>query len=348
MMTDYLKQLTAGKDLSFEESMEIASQLMDATVDEIKVASLLTALKTKGETYEEISGFAMGLKKHALPIISDRKILYDIVGTGGDGADTFNISTTTAIVLAGAGLNMAKHGNRSVSSRCGSGDVLEALGINIQTSKEQMENQLNQVGISFLYAPLVHPSMKNVMGIRRKLGIPTIFNIIGPLANPMSLDGQYIGVFRRDLVEVMAKSLVKMGIEKGAVVYGAGGLDEASLEGANEVAFIKKGLVYLEKVDGVDFGLDRYPNSVLKGGSAEENACITQEILMGQKGPKRSVILLNAAIALYAFEKVSSIAKGIDMAAESIDSGAAKDKLDQLVAVSKEGEENGQHSEQNR
>lgn len=330
----YLKDVMKGENLNYEDAAYLATELMAKELNPIQVAGLLTALKTKGETYEEISGFAMGLKNNAITIQSKRKDFYDIVGTGGDGADTFNISTSCAFVLSGAGVNIAKHGNRSISSKCGSADVLEALGVNIQASSELITRQLDEVGLSFIFAPLAHPSMKNVMTVRKSLGVATIFNIVGPLSNPLDLSGQFIGVFKAELVAIMAKSLLQLGIKKGAVVHGAGGLDEASLMGKNTLALIKNGKLEMMTVDGRDYGLSYATLDDLKGGNAEENASILKDILKGIKGPKRDVVLLNTAIALYAFDKAKSIDEGIALAAKSIDSGAALKQLDKLVELS--------------
>jgi len=330
----YLKTVINGDNLSFDQACELATQLMETELNPIQVSGLLTALKTKGETYEEISGFALGLKNNAISIKPNRTKFYDIVGTGGDGADTFNISTTCAFVLAGTGLNIAKHGNRSISSRCGSADVLHELGVNIHATPENIENQLNVVGLSFIYAPLAHPSMKNVMQVRKNLGVPTIFNIIGPLANPLKLEGQYIGVFSPDLVDIMAKSMVQLGVKKGAVVHGAGGLDEASLAGPNTIAFVKNGDLETKLIDAKDFGLENAEISALKGGNSKRNAEILRAVLDGQEGPYRDVVLLNCGISLYAFDRVSSITEGIELAKNSIDDGHALNRLKELVRIS--------------
>lgn len=331
---NYLKQVMSGENLSYEEALSAASQLMEKTLDPIPVAGLLTALKTKGESYEEVAGFAMSLKKHAVSIKPKRHGFYDVVGTGGDGAHTFNISTTTAFVLAGAGIPIAKHGNRSISSKCGSADVLEHLGVNIDATASQIEDQLTDIGLGFIFAQKAHPAMKNVIQVRRSLAVPTIFNIIGPLANPVTLCGAYIGVYKEELVPIMAKSMVQMGIETGAVVHGAGGLDEATLIGDNTVAIIKNGEIDNFKINASDYGLDTAPIETLKGGNAEENSQITLAILQGQDGPKRDVVLLNAGIALYAYGKVESISAGIAKAKESLDTGAAFEKLQQLKIAS--------------
>ncbi len=330
----HLKTIVMGEDLSYEESLLLSTNLIKTKLNPILVSALLTSLKTKGETYEEISGFAKGLKNNATHINSKRVNFYDIVGTGGDGSDTFNISTTCAFVLSGAGINIAKHGNRSISSKCGSADVLASLGVNILSSPDMIEDQLDEIGLSFIYAPLAHPSMKNVMNVRKDLGIPTIFNIIGPLCNPLPLKGQFVGVFSMDLVDIMAKSMIKLGVENGAVVHGTGGLDEASLEGDNIVAFVSGGKYETKTITAGDYGLSKASNTQLRGGSAKVNSDILLSILSGEKGPKRDVVLLNSAIALYSFELANSIKEGIEIAAKSIDSGNALGKLNELIRIS--------------
>lgn len=334
MMKEALSQLIRKEDLTYETAYRVASEMMGEAIDPLQTAAILTGLKVKGETYEEISGFAKGLKDHAVRLAPKSPSLYDIVGTGGDGANTFNISTTCAIVLSGAGLSLAKHGNRSISSRCGSADVLEALGVDIQASPGRIVRQLDDLGLTFIFAPLAHPAMRNVMPIRRGLGIPTIFNIIGPLANPLNLTGQVIGVFDESLVLPMARSMILLGIQDGAVIHGHGGLDELSLSGPNTVAFIRGGEIDQVCLDAKDFGLTPCENAVLTGGGAEENAAVIRDILDGKAGPHRDVVLLNCGVALAAFGKTGSIQQGIAMAAESIDSGKARGKLLALVSDS--------------
>ncbi len=333
-LTPYLNALYSGYHLSYDDAIEASTVLMEEEVKSSQVAALLSALKTKGETYEEISGFATGLKNHAILINAEREDFYDIVGTGGDGAHTFNISTTCAFVLSGAGLNIAKHGNRSISSKCGSADVLEALGINIHSTAHNIEHQLNSIGLSFIYAQLAHPSMKNVIQVRRDLGVPTIFNIVGPLANPLKLDGQLVGVYSPLLVTKMANSLIKLGIKKGAVIHGDCGLDEASLCGNNTIAFIRDEQIEFRQVNSAQYGLMNAPLESVKGGNSRENAEIIKKVLSGETGPKRDIVLFNTAIALYAFNKASSIEEGIKIAKRSIDDGHALNSLYALIRIS--------------
>jgi len=333
-LSSYLQIITSGINLSYKEASELSTSLIKTELNPIQVSALLTALKTKGESFEEISGFAQGLKNNAIHFETKRCDFYDIVGTGGDGADTFNISTTSAFVLSGAGLNIAKHGNRSISSKCGSADVLQELGVNINSSPSALQEQLDELGLAFIFAPLAHPSMKNVMSVRKNLGMATIFNIVGPLANPIPLKGQMIGVYSPSLVDKMANSMIQLGILNGVVVHGAGGLDEASLAGENTLAFVNNGLIKKLKVSACDYGLSPAPIASLKGGDAKENAKILKAILDGAKGPKRDVVLLNCGISLYAFGKVSDIAEGIDAATKSIDDGDAREQLNALIEMS--------------
>jgi anthranilate phosphoribosyltransferase len=331
MIHQYLKNIINGQNLSYEDSCDLAHCLMNQELNPLHVSALLSGMKVKGETYQEISGFARGLKDNAVQISPKSRDLYDIVGTGGDCANTFNISTTCAFVLAGAGLRIAKHGNRSISSKCGSADVLEALGVNIHLTPSQIEAQLDTFGLAFIFAPMAHPAMKNVMPIRKDLGIPTIFNIIGPLVNPLNLEGQYIGVFSPKLVDLMANSMVQLGLRKGLVVHGAGGIDELSLEGINVIAIIKGTSVEKIQIDPRQYNLKQASNEALKGGDSVVNAKITMAILNNEKGPHRDVVLLNSATALYAFGITESIEDGLLMAADSIDSGRAKEKLELLI-----------------
>ncbi len=331
MIHQYLKEVINGENLSYDKACQLAHCLMKDDFNPLHVSALLAGLKVKGETYQEISGFARGLKDNAVQISPKSKNLYDIVGTGGDCANTFNISTTCAFVLAGAGLRIAKHGNRSISSKCGSADVLESLGVNIQLTARQIETQLDTFGLAFIFAPMAHPAMKNVMPIRKNLGIPTIFNIIGPLVNPLNLEGQSIGVFSPKLVELMANSMVQLGLKKGLVVHGAGGLDELSLAGVNTAAIIKDSAIEIIEIDPQRYNLTPASNEELKGGNSTVNARITRAVLDGEKGPHRDVVLLNSATALFAFGIVESVEDGLLMAADSIDSGNAKKKLELLI-----------------
>lgn len=329
-----LQKVILGDDLTFDEAYETMLNLMSGEATDAEIGAFLAALKAKGETIDEISGLAKGMRDKALKVNSNYDFVLDIVGTGGDKAGTFNISTTSAFVLAGAGIPIAKHGNRSISSKSGAADVLDALGININGDIDSIENQLNTIGITFLFAPKVHLSMKYVMKARKDLGIPTVFNILGPLTNPVELGGQILGVYRDDLVMPMAQSLQKLGIKRAVVVHGAGGLDEASLSGDNHIAIVDNDVIFEQKINAKDFGLLSVPNSELVGGTPHENAEITVAILNGEKGPKRDAVLLNSALGFMVAGLADNIEHGIEIAMESIDSGKAYEKLQQLISLS--------------
>lgn len=329
-----LQKVIAGVNLSFDEANDTMLDLMSGEASDAEIGAFLAALKAKGETIDEISGLANGMREKAVKINTNHESVIDIVGTGGDKAGTFNISSTSAFVIAGAGIAVAKHGNRSISSKSGAADVLEALGININGEISQIESQLNNIGITFLFAPKVHLSMKYVMKARKDLGIPTVFNVLGPLTNPVKLSGQVLGVYKDDLVLPMAKSLQKLGIKKAVVVYGAGGLDEASLSGDNHVAIVNGDVITEQKINSKDLGLLSVPNTELIGGTPAENAEITLAILKGEKGAKRDAVLLNSALGILAADHADDIKEAIEIAKESIDSGKALEKLKQYINIS--------------
>ncbi|MDP4178892.1 MAG: anthranilate phosphoribosyltransferase [Bacillota bacterium] len=330
-----LQKVIAGVNLSFDEANDTMLDLMSGEASDAEIGAFLAALKAKGETIDEISGLANGMREKAVKINTNHESVIDIVGTGGDKAGTFNISSTSAFVIAGAGIAVAKHGNRSISSKSGAADVLEALGININGEISQIESQLNNIGITFLFAPKVNLSMKYVMKARKDLGIPTVFNVLGPLTNPVKLSGQVLGVYKDDLVLPMAKSLQKLGIKKAVVVYGAGGLDEASLSGDNHVAIVNGDVITEQKINSKDLGLLSVPNTELIGGTPAENAEITLAILKGEKGAKRDAVLLNSALGILAADRAEDIKEAIEIAKESIDSGKALEKLQQYINISK-------------
>jgi anthranilate phosphoribosyltransferase len=310
------------------------------------VAAFITALRMKGETVAEITGAARVMRDRATPIRVgavldldrddinlDRETILDTCGTGGSGTRSFNISTTVAFVVAACGVKVAKHGNRSVSSTCGSADVLEALGVNLSVPAEKVEECIRAAGIGFLFAPALHGAMKHAIGPRREIGIRTIFNILGPLTNPARADRQVLGVYRADLVETLACVLAGLGCRRGFVVHGEDGMDELTLTGATRVAEIRDGQVMLETITPEQFGFERCALHDLQGGDAVRNAAIIGEVLAGELGPKRDVVLLNAGFALVASGVTESVADGIERACQAIDSGAARGKLEQLVAL---------------
>lgn len=337
MLNQYLNELTQGKHLSREEAARLAEALMAPGNAPALIGALLAALRTKGETAEEIAGFVSGLKRHATPVPAAVSECYDVAGTGGDGAHTRNISTLTAFILAGTGIPIAKHGNRSVSSRCGSADVLHEAGVNIHATASTIGKQLEHCGICFIYAPLAHPAMKHVMEVRRTLQVPSLFNLAGPLSNPMALSGQTVGVYSPQLIRRMGEALVMLGVQRGAVLHGHGGLDEASLSGDNEVLFIEGDRLTPARISGAALDLTPAPVKALRGGSPADNARALTAALSGCPGAYRDAGLLNSAIALYGFGKAETLSDALITARHSLDSGSALNRLEQLKAHSQEG-----------
>jgi anthranilate phosphoribosyltransferase len=286
----------------------------------------------KGETVDEVTGFARAMRQNAIPVCpTRRRFLVDTCGTGGDSRGTFNISTTAALVVAGAGLAVSKHGNRSVSSKCGSADVLQALGVCLDLAPQQVATCIDEVGIGFLYAPLLHPAMKHAIGPRREMGVRTVFNILGPLTNPAGAQVQVLGVYDGALTEMLARVLGSLGCRAAFVVHGADGLDELSTTGPNQVARLQNGRVDTFTLDPLDLDLPRATLSDLEGGDATENAAVIRAILDGMPGPQRDVVLLNSAACLVAGEAAADLPEGLSLAARSIDSGAARAKLGALI-----------------
>ncbi len=290
-------------------------------------------MKLKGESVDEIVGLVKAVREQTLKF-SHVAGCIDNCGTGGDGSHSFNISSTSAFVLAGAGIPVAKHGNRSVSSKTGSADVLEHLGIHLNVTPEQNEQQLKEIGITFLFAQHVQPKMGRIMKVRRELGIPTIFNLIGPLTNPIELETQVLGIYRRDFTELFAESLKRLGRKRAVVLNGAGGMDEASLQGDNELVILEDGNIRKINLHPEEVNLSVYSNEAIHGGDAKENADILLNVLKGEKGAYKDTVLLNAGIGIYAAGKADNIEGGIELARNSIESGAALSKLEQLVANS--------------
>jgi anthranilate phosphoribosyltransferase len=307
--------------------------IMQGQATPAQIGAFLTALRMKGEAVTEIAGCARAMRRSALRVRPQRaETLVDTCGTGGDGAGTFNISTTAAFVVAGAGQPVAKHGNRSVSSQCGSADVLEALGVNLDLSPDQVAASVDEVGIGFLFAPKLHPAMKHAIGPRRELGVRTIFNLLGPLTNPASARAQVLGVYDPALTETMARVLASLGSHAAFVVHGAGGLDELTTTGSNRVSVLREGQVETHSFDPADLGFSRARPEELNGGDAEENAAITRGILSGTlNGARQDVVVLNAAAALVAGGQAYTLPEGIQMAERSLDSGSAERVLDELI-----------------
>ena len=318
-----------------EEMTLTMEEITSGLATSAQIASLITALRLKGETVEEITAAARVMRDKAVPIEvargPDAPVLVDTCGTGGDQIHTFNISTATAFVVAGAGVRVAKHGNRSVSSSCGSADVCEALGINLDLSPEEVARSVDEHGIGFLFAPALHGTMKHAIGPRREIGIRTIFNILGPLTNPAGAEVQILGVFRKDLPGVMAEVLGKLGCRRALVVHGEDGMDEITTTGSSHVAEWHDGRVRQYKVHPEDFGIPVGTIDEIRGGNAEENARIILELFEGKKGGKRDIVLLNAGAALHAAGSADTIEKGIDLARQAIDDGKAMERLQAMI-----------------
>ena len=324
-----LERLASGRDLSADLAAEVMKDLLNGDVAPSQVGALLFGLRVKGETAEEIVGFAKVLRGYCNAIPAPAGTV-DIVGTGGDGAGTFNISTTAAFVVAGAGVPVAKHGNRFASGRCGSADVLEQLGVPINLAPEESANNLTDIGMAFLFAPLYHPAMGKVAGHRRELGVRTIFNLLGPLLNPVGSPYQLLGVSSPVILSKIAQALNILGTERAIVVVGEDGLDEVTLTGKTKAILVENGTLTSFEIKPEEYGFQRCSLADLKGNGPAENARYTLGILQGEQGPKRDIVLLNAGVALFAANRAAGIADGIDMARESIDSGRALVKLEAL------------------
>ena len=328
-----IEKLVNRVDLSEAETIAVMNQIMTGEATPLQVAAFLTALRMKGETVDEITGAARVMREKAHRVNVGGKTVLDTCGTGGDQKGTFNISTTSAFVLAGAGVDVAKHGNRSVSSQSGSADVLGALGVKVDAPKERVEQCIAKIGIGFLFAPLLHEAMKYAVQPRRDIGIRTIFNILGPLTNPAMATRQLIGIYSGDLVAVIAHVLKNLGSARALIVHGLEGLDEISLCGPTKVAELRDGAVREYTVEPEQFHLKRCRLEELHGGNAEQSALIVRGVLDGKEGPARDVVLLNSGAAVYVSGRAGTIQDGIRLAAESIDSGKARQKLAELVEM---------------
>lgn len=334
MIKEAIAKAVNREDLQESEMMEVMKEIMEGKATSAQIASFITALRIKGETVDEVTGAARIMKQKATRIDARSSIIVDTCGTGGDGMKTFNISTTSAFVTAAAGLVVAKHGNRAVSSGCGSADVLEALGVNINAPPEVVEECIHQIGIGFLFAPMLHGAMKYAIGPRREIGIRTIFNMLGPLTNPAGATSQLIGVYKAQLTEMFAGVLKNLGAKRAFIVHGSDGLDEATVAGATRVTELKDGLINTYNIDPVDFFGDIFPGDALLGGDASFNAQITKDVLTGKSGACRNIVVLNAALSIIVGEKAKTIKDGIRIAQECIDSGAAIKKLQLLIELS--------------
>ena len=341
-----IRRVIEGKHLNCSEAESVMNEIMIGKATDVQIASFLTALRMKCETVEELIGFAKVIRAKASPVRpacavaasfsgTDREMLVDTCGTGGDAAGTFNISTATAFVVAGAGIKVAKHGNRSVSSVCGSADVVEALGIRIDLSPEAVARCIDEAGIGFLYAPLLHDAMRFVVLACREMKIRTVFNLLGPICNPARATAQVLGVYNEDLTEIMAQVLCELGTERAFVVHGADGLDEITITGESKISEVINGEVRTYHVTPEDFGIARAPISEIQGGDAKANAEMIKDLLKGQTGARRDVVLLNAAAGLVVGGKAAALREGIQLAKESIDSGKAFACLQKIIDFTK-------------
>ncbi len=350
MIQKAIARIVEGENLTEGEMIVVMDQIMSGGATAAQLGAFITALRMKGETVEEITGAARVMRQKATRIPvgdqtldmdrADRPMEYepqlDVVGTGGDGTNTFNISTTVSIVVSACGVKVAKHGNRSVSSICGSADVLEALGVNLNVTPETVGRCLGEIGIGFLFAPALHGAMKYAIGPRREIGIRTIFNILGPLTNPAGAEYQVMGVYRREQVETLARVLQNLGCQHGFVVHGSDGMDEITLTGPTYMAEVLPEKILPAIITPEMFGLTSCSLDELRGGSARENAAIIRSILAGERGPRRNIVLLNAAYSLLAAYRVPTPQEGIGLATEAIDSGRAMDRLEKLISLTAE------------
>ncbi|GMQ65290.1 anthranilate phosphoribosyltransferase [Vallitalea maricola] len=334
MIRDAVNKIKSGFDLSQSEMMDCVEKIMTGKVSDTLIASFLTAMTIKGETIEEITGGAKVLRKKAVPVNLNNLYTVDTCGTGGDGFSTYNISTATSIVIAAVGIPVVKHGNRSVSSNCGSADVLEALGINIDLTPEQSELMVRDIGICFLFAPKYHQTMKYVAPVRKELGFRTIFNILGPLANPAKAKAQIVGVYDENMMDKIAHVLSNLGVERALVVHGKDGLDELTITCDSKVTELNNKSIRTYEIDPCMYGIEKAKMQDITGGTAQENGEIIRKLLDGEKGAKRDILMLNAGATIYVAGKADSFEKGINIAEEIIDSGKARLKLEEFVRYS--------------
>ncbi len=335
MIKEAIDILVSGNSLTMEQAAEVMKEIMDGEATPAQFGSFVTALRLKGETVEEIAGMARVMREKSVPV-SVSGPLVDTCGTGGDASKTFNISTTAAFVVAGAGLKVAKHGNRGMSSGCGSADVLDALGVKIELGAPEVEKCLDDIGIGFMFAPVFHPAMKYAAPSRKEIGIRTVFNILGPMTNPAGAQSQLLGVFEESLAMKMAQVLCLLGCQHALVVHGEDGLDEITLGGKTTVCELKGDEISRYYINPEDFGFPRTGLSSLRGGPPQENADILRRVLRGEKGPYRDIVLVNAAAALVAGDLATDLEKGVRLASEAIDSGRAMEKLEGLIALSQQ------------
>ncbi|MCT2538187.1 anthranilate phosphoribosyltransferase [Aquibacillus koreensis] len=333
-MKQFLDKITNNESLGMEEMEVAARQMFEEGTSDTEIGAFLTGLKVKGETADEIAGLVNVIREKSMTLPSSIPGVMDNCGTGGDGSQSFNVSTTSAFVIAGAGVTVAKHGNRSISSKTGSADVLEHLGVSLALTPEQTHEALKENGIAFLFAPHVHPALKRMMKVRKDLRIPTIFNLIGPLTNPVELTTQLLGIYRRDMLERMANVLHRLGRKRALILNGAGHMDEASLAGENHLVLLERGEIMQFTLSPEEVGLPVYSNEAIIGGDSKQNAEILYGVLNGEKGAYRDTVLMNAGLGIFANGKAETVQDGVKLAKESIDSGAALSKLEYLIDFS--------------
>jgi anthranilate phosphoribosyltransferase len=334
MIKEAINALVSGSSLSFEQAAAVMEEMMGGEATPAQIAAFITALRIKGETVDEIAGLASVMREKAVPVETTQPVI-DTCGTGGDNCSSINISTAAAFVAAGAGLKVAKHGNRAMTSQCGSADVLEALGVKIDLSANAVTECLEKVGIGFMFAPLFHPAMKHAAGPRREIGIRTVFNILGPLTNPARAEFQVIGVPDKALGEKIAAVLHRLGTKHSLVVHSHDGMDELSISAKSTVWEVEeRGVLPPSEIDSADFGFEKSGISEIRGGTPEENAATLRRILNGEKGPERDVVVLNAAAAIYAGRAAADVKEGIRLAEVALDNGQAKEKLEGLIRLS--------------
>jgi anthranilate phosphoribosyltransferase len=333
---DAIIRVIDGNDLSLDDARDAMREIMDGNATQVQIAGFLVALRAKGETADEIAGCAQAMREHVVRVQPKRKDLVDIVGTGGDGANTFNISTAAALVAASAGAAIAKHGNRAASSTSGSADVLEALGFNLELSPERIERSIDELGFGFLFAQAHHPAMKHAAPVRRELATRTVFNVLGPLTNPAGARALMLGVYAPELTRTIAEALARLGTNRAYVVHGADGIDELSPCGPNLVCEVEDGRVREYELDPRELGIERCQPSDLRGGDPQHNASALRGVFAGTDGGHRSAVILNAAGGIAAAGHAENLREGIELARKAIDSGAAAERLDALVAFSRE------------
>jgi len=336
-LKETINRVVRGNDLTSDDMQAARGLIMDGEATDAQVSALLTSLRMKGETIDEISGAVQAMRSRALKMELDAPIVLDTCGTGGDGTGTFNISTASAFVCAASGIPVAKHGNRAVSSTVGSADVLEELGCRIDLSVEAVKHCVETVGIGFLFAPLHHSALRHAANARREIGFRTVLNLLGPMTNPAGATHQIIGVFAADRVSIVAEVLMRLGTQRAMVVHGSDGLDEITLNGPTHVAFLENGRVREELIDARQWGYETAPASSLAGGSAKTNAAIIRDILNGKSGPARDIVVVNAGAALWLTDQAETLSEGARLAEELIDSGRARKCLEDLVRISQEG-----------